>query len=74
MALNGTVLAAGIKAKVATKNLSFVANIGNDMDWFFEAVAEAVVEHVQASAVVTVTTASACSAGGAVASGTGTVS
>ena len=75
MAMSGSTLAAAIKTKVQAKNPDFQANIGDSMDWLFEAVAEATVEHIQSSAVVSttvnVTTASACSAGGAAGTGTG---
>lgn len=83
MALNSGSLAAEIKTKVESKNPDFQPQVGDLMDWLFEAVAEAVVEHIQANAAVNVTsitgvTASACGAGGAAGtltsgSGSGTV-
>jgi hypothetical protein len=60
MALSGARLGASIKAKVAAKNDQFDAMIGDDMDWLFEAIGEAVVAEIQtyAQVVSTVTVAS----------------
>jgi hypothetical protein len=52
MALDPTALAAEMKAKVQAKNPEFLEKIGESMNWLFEALAEAVVEHVQANAEV----------------------
>jgi hypothetical protein len=56
MAMDSTVLAAALKAKVLAKNPAF-EEVGNDMDWLFEAVAEGVVEHIQTFATVGTTVA-----------------
>lgn len=47
-------LSAEIKTKVQEKNEQFSENIGDDWDWLFEAIAEAVIEHIIANAKVTV--------------------
>lgn len=72
MALNAESLASGIRAKVVSKNPEFDPKIGDDMDWLFAAIAEAVVEHVTANAQVSVTGvsgATACPAGAGTATG-----
>lgn len=73
MALDATILSAGIQAKLAEKN-SALAEAGIDLAYLADSIAEAVVEHILTSAVVTVTTTSACTAGGSIGSGTGAVS
>lgn len=72
MALDAAILSTGIQAKLAEKN-SALAEAGIDLAYLADSIAEAVVEHVIASAVVIVNTTSACTAGGAAATGTGTV-
>jgi hypothetical protein len=72
MALNASTLSLGIQAKLASKNAA-LASAGIDLVYLADSIAEAVVEHVTANAVVTVTTASACTANGATGTGTGTV-
>lgn len=73
MALDATILSAGIQVKLAEKN-SALAEAGIDLAYLADSIAEAVVEHILTSAVVTVTTTSACTAGGSIGSGTGSVS
>jgi hypothetical protein len=52
MALSSSRLASAIRSKVESKNPDFADNIDDSMDWLFEAVAEAVVEEIQANARV----------------------
>lgn len=72
MALDATILSAGIQAKLSEKNAA-LAEAGIDLAYLADSIAEAVVEHILSSAIVTVNTTSACTAGGAAATGTGTV-
>lgn len=72
MALNAATLSLGIQTKLSSKNAA-LASAGIDLVYLADSIAEAVVEHVIASAVVTVNTTSACGAGGASATGTGTI-
>lgn len=60
MAMSGAVLAAAIKTKVIEKNPELADQLGTniDMDYLFEAIAEAVVEHITSLAQVTVAVAS----------------
>lgn len=75
MAMSSNVLAADIKARVASKNADFASKIGDDLDWLFEAMAEAVISHIQTYATVattvTVTSVSGVTVGAGV-SGPGT--
>lgn len=79
MAMNGTTLKAEIKNAVQSANPAYAVNIGDDMDWMWEAIASAVVSHIQANALVTVTVASVSGVtpGGSASgpgTGTGTIS
>lgn len=65
MAMSSEVLSAAIKAKVEQKNTEFAQNIEDQMDWLFDAVAEAVIDHLKTSMVVSGSTAQSCTAGGA---------
>lgn len=71
MPMVGAALTAAIKAKVSEKNPDFDTKIGDDMDWLYEAVGEAVVEYIQANADVIVTSVSGVTTGGGT-SGPGT--
>ena len=74
MALSGTVLTTAIKGKITSKNPDFAPNIGADLDWLIESIAEAVVEHIVASAQVVVVSVSGVTAGAAASGpGTGTI-
>ncbi len=74
MALSGTVLAAAIKAKLQAKLPDFAAVIGDDLDEFVAAIAEATVEHVTANGQVIVTSVSGVTTGAGVSGpGTGTI-
>ena len=57
MALNAPLLSAAIKTKVLSKNPQF-ADIADQMDYLFDAIAESVVEHIIAQAQVSVVVAS----------------
>lgn len=65
MPLTGTedALSAAIKAKVQAKNPDFSANIGDDWDWLFDSIAEAVIAHIAANILVGGTTVTTCGAG-----------
>lgn len=65
MALSSSLLSAQIKNQVLAANEQFSENIGDNMDWLFDAVAVAVVNHIRTNLVVAGTTTQACSAGGA---------
>jgi hypothetical protein len=65
MALQSAQLSSSIKSKVQAKNPEYAENIDSQMDWLFDAVAEAVVEHIQSNLEVSGTTAQSCTAGGA---------
>jgi hypothetical protein len=58
MALNAATLSSGIQTKLSEKNAA-LASAGIDLVYLADSIAEAVVEHILANAVVTVTTASA---------------
>ncbi len=69
MSLNATTLGSAIKD-------AFVANGAADnaaTAALCNAIATKIVDHIKANAVVTVTTVSACTAGGAAGTGTGTI-
>lgn len=53
MPMDPTTLAAEIKAAVQARNEAFSANIEDQFDWLFEAVAEAVIEHITTNMLVT---------------------
>lgn len=72
MPLNSASLSLEIQAKLVEKNAALSA-AGISLQYLADAVAEAVVAHIQANALVTVTTVSACTAGGATGTGTGNV-
>ena len=59
-------LAKAIKDQVSSRNTDFKDSVGDNMDWLFEAIAEAVVDHLKGNLLVTGTTASSCTTGGAV--------
>ena len=70
-----TGLSAEIKAKVQSKNPEFSTNIADSMDWLFDSIAEAVIEHIVANQVVVtavVNTAVGASPAETYLSGTGT--
>lgn len=79
--MDSAVLSASIKAKVIASNPSLgtqLANGGADWDWLFDSIAQAVVEHIQTTAVVTVAVASVSGVTSGVSasgpgSGTGTI-
>ena len=70
MAMVASTLSAAIKEKVGDKNPA-LKNLWGDsvnMDWLFDAIAEAVIEHMTTAPtnlVVTGTTTQSCTAGGA---------
>lgn len=72
MPMSKDLLASEIKTKVQSKNPDFSANIQDNFDWLFEAVAEAVIEHITGNMLVTGTTAQACTSGGATGTSTST--
>ena len=65
MPLAGTegALSAAIKAKVQANNPDFASKIGDDWDWLFDSIAEAVLAHIAANILVLGTTVTTCSAG-----------
>lgn len=58
MPMDGAVLAAAIKLNLQNTLPDFTSAIGDNMDAFVAAIADATVEHVQTLAVVTVTVTS----------------
>jgi len=73
MPMDSNLLSSEIKAKVAEKNPELSSQFdGDGMDWLFEAISEAVVEHIQLNMLVT--TVLAGSAGSVPISGSGTSS
>ncbi len=65
MPMDSAALSSEIKAKVQSKNTDFSTNIEDQFDWLFDAVAEAVIEHIKANMIVTGSTAQpSCTAGG----------
>ena len=56
-------LSAAIKAKVQTNNPDFTDKIGDDWDWLFDSIAEAVIAHIAANILVVGTTVTTCGAG-----------
>lgn len=74
MAMNSETLTLAIKAKVVAKNPDFAGQIGDNMDWLFEAMAEAMVEHLTTQAVVVVASVGGVTTGAGVSGpGTGTL-
>jgi len=55
--MNASLLAQQMKTKILTSNPQF-ADLGDQLDYLLAAISEAVVEHVRASAEVTVTVTS----------------
>jgi hypothetical protein len=70
MPLNGDALGAAIMAKID----GMTAEEKYDRDASFKAMGAAIVEYIQANAVVSVNVTTACGAGGGSGAGTGTIS
>lgn len=66
MPLSPTTLTAQIKAEINSRNPELFSTFTEgELDWLFEAIASAVVNHIRTNLVVTGTTTQPCTAGGA---------
>lgn len=75
MPLNATALSTAIKDKINAAHGSDPQKVAAGAQALADAIAQAVVDHIQANAVVNVTSVSGVTAGGAVSGpGTGTIS
>ena len=59
MPMDAQILAAALKDKVIKENPEFSGTIGDQWDWLFSAVSEAVIEHIKANMIVTGSTSGA---------------
>jgi ribose 5-phosphate isomerase RpiB len=67
MPMNPVTLKAEIKAEVELANPAYAENVGDDMDWLYEAIANAVTAHILANGLVSGTTTCGAGAGTCVA-------